>query len=98
MAVIRYITVSEVNQLIGLLETNCKEQAIRFINHQLSLEQQADLLLLVWAGRGDGITDEQIEFDYALDTARNDQYPSIGDNLVRKSYLADYLRKSINLI
>ncbi|MEJ2760598.1 MAG: DUF3775 domain-containing protein [Gammaproteobacteria bacterium] len=61
----------------------------------LEPDQQANLVALMWMGRGEY---EPEEWDAALRRAKSEMTPQTAEYLIAKPYLADYLLEGLDLL
>jgi hypothetical protein len=54
----------------------------------MSTIRQAELVLLAWKGRGDEITDEQYQLDYALEQTNDDMFAGYLARMPLDTYLS----------
>ena len=74
--------------------TDPKRKHFKEIVNSLGKEERAELLALVWLGRGDeGVTVE--DWDSVLQRARKEDDEGTADYLIGKSPLADYIDKGL---
>jgi len=74
--------------------TDPKRKHFKIIVNSLGKEERAELLALVWLGRGDeGVTVE--DWDSVLQRARKEDDEGTADYLIGKSPLADYIDKGL---
>jgi len=74
--------------------TDPKRKHFKEIVNSLSKEERAELLALVWLGRGDeGVTVE--DWDSALQRARKEDDEGTANYLIGKSPLAEYIDRGL---
>lgn len=81
---------------LQVLANHLEDQVYQeFINavRDLDPDQQANLVALMWIGRGDFETEE---WDEALQEAQEESTPYTGEYLISKPLLADYLEAALN--
>ncbi len=70
-------------------------QEFRMVFNDLEPDQQANVVALLWLGRGDF---DVSEWENALETARENATPNTADYLMAHPLLADYLAEGLALL
>ncbi|KQW88172.1 hypothetical protein ASC84_12400 [Acinetobacter sp. Root1280] len=82
------LTINEILTVKLLSAQNKLGDLANYIKN-MSKITQAELALLAWKGRGDEITDEQYQLDYALEQTKDHQFADYLAKMPLHTYLGD---------